>query len=97
MTHFLGIDFGTSGCRGVVLREDGERLAEAAVPLPPSQHNGAAVEQSPAQWWQALEALRSRRYDCVVLDLGEVIARGRPRDAFDDPRVQAAYFEGADA
>lgn len=56
-TSVLGIDFGTSGCRGVVLREDGECLAEAAVPLPPSQHNGAAVEQSPAQWWQALETL----------------------------------------
>ena len=28
---------------------------------------------------------------------GEVIATGAPREVFDDPRVKAAYFEGADA
>ncbi|QBF30822.1 ABC transporter ATP-binding protein [Thalassococcus sp. S3] len=44
-----------------------------------------------------LELLSAVADDCVVLDLGEVIARGKPRDAFDDPRVRAAYFEGADA
>lgn len=44
-----------------------------------------------------LELLSAVADDCVVLDLGEVIAKGRPRDVFDDPRVKAAYFEGADA
>ena len=42
-----------------------------------------------------LELLAAVADDCVVLDLGEVIARGRPRDVFDDPLVKAAYFEGA--
>ncbi|MEO1688818.1 MAG: ATP-binding cassette domain-containing protein [Pseudomonadota bacterium] len=44
-----------------------------------------------------LELLSAVADACVVLDLGEVIARGAPRDAFEDPRVRAAYFEGADA
>lgn len=44
-----------------------------------------------------LELLSAVADTCVVLDLGEVIARGRPRDVFADPRVKAAYFEGADA
>ena len=43
-----------------------------------------------------LELLTAVADRCVVLDLGEVIATGAPRDVFDDPRVRAAYFEGAD-
>lgn len=44
-----------------------------------------------------LELLSAVADSCVVLDLGEVIATGRPEEVFDDPRVRAAYFEGADA
>lgn len=44
-----------------------------------------------------LELLSAVADDCVVLDLGEVIARGSPKTVFDDPRVKAAYFEGQDA
>ena len=54
---FIGIDFGTSGCRGVVIDVAGAILAEATVPLPPSRVNGNEVEQSPQDWWQALEQL----------------------------------------
>ena len=44
-----------------------------------------------------LELLSAVADACVVLDLGEVIATGAPRDVFEDPRVKAAYFEGVDA
>ncbi len=44
-----------------------------------------------------LELLSAVADACVVLDLGEVIATGAPRDVFNDPRVKAAYFEGVDA
>lgn len=54
---FIGIDFGTSGCRGVVIDVAGAIIAEAAVPLPPSRSNGDEVEQSPQHWWQALAQL----------------------------------------
>lgn len=43
-----------------------------------------------------LELLSAVADTCVVLDLGEVIATGAPRTVFDDARVKAAYFEGAD-
>lgn len=55
--HTLGIDFGTSGCRGTVLDAAGNVIAEAAVPLPPSRTNGREAEQSPQDWWQALKQL----------------------------------------
>ncbi|MEX0340609.1 MAG: ABC transporter ATP-binding protein [Arenibacterium sp.] len=44
-----------------------------------------------------LELLSAVADSCVVLDLGEVIAKGSPRQVFEEPRVRAAYFEGADA
>ena len=40
-----------------------------------------------------LELLSAIADRAVVLDLGEVIATGTPREVFDDPRVHAAYFE----
>jgi len=41
-----------------------------------------------------LELLSAIADRVVVLDLGEVIARGAPGEVFKDPRVHAAYFEG---
>lgn len=43
-----------------------------------------------------LELLAAVADDCVVLDLGKVIARGDPRTVFEDRRVKEAYFENAD-
>lgn len=40
-----------------------------------------------------LELLSAIADRAVVLDMGEVIATGTPREVFDDPRVLAAYFE----
>jgi len=42
-----------------------------------------------------LELLTAIADRVVVLDLGEVIATGRPGEVFGDPRVKAAYFEEA--
>lgn len=41
---------------------------------------------------ELLDAIADR---VCVLDLGRVIAEGDPRAVFDEPAVQAAYFEGA--
>jgi branched-chain amino acid transport system ATP-binding protein len=43
-----------------------------------------------------LELLSAVADTVIVLDLGEVIATGNPEDVFKNPRVRAAYFEGAD-
>jgi len=42
-----------------------------------------------------LELLSAIADRAVVLDRGSVIACGTPREAFESPRVHAAYFEGA--
>ncbi len=60
---YIGIDLGTSGCRGIAI--DGQRrmVAEAAVDLSSPLHPfAAASEQDPELWWQAsLEVLRMLR------------------------------------
>lgn len=54
MTQFLGIDFGTSGCRSCIIDAQAQILAEVHTALPTPRRNGSAVEQDPALWWQAL-------------------------------------------
>ena len=44
-----------------------------------------------------LELLSAVADTCVVLDLGNVIAEGEPKEVFKNPCVREAYFEGADA
>ncbi len=50
---YLGIDFGTSGCRALAIDAAGEirALAETPIPLP---LQGAQVMQDPRDWWRAL-------------------------------------------
>lgn len=42
-----------------------------------------------------LELLSAIADRAVVLDMGEIIATGTPREVFENPRVLAAYFEDA--
>ncbi len=57
MNHALGIDIGTSGCRGCVLDESGRELATARVTLAAPRRSGHEAEQDPALWWEALTGL----------------------------------------
>lgn len=55
---FLGIDFGTSGCRARVIGPAGQTAAQAAVALPPpSRPQPGWSEQDPDLWWAALTAV----------------------------------------
>lgn len=51
---YLGIDFGTSGCRACVIATDGEIITEHALPLPAPWRDGDEVFQDPATWWDGL-------------------------------------------
>ncbi|SEK25563.1 FGGY-family carbohydrate kinase [Ectothiorhodospira marina] len=51
----LGIDIGTSGCRGAAVAPDGARLTSHAIAVEAPLRNGATVEQDPALWWTALQ------------------------------------------
>ncbi len=50
----IGLDFGTTGCRGVALDDAGAVRPLARVAMPEPTRRGAAVEQAPAIWWEAL-------------------------------------------
>ncbi len=55
---FLGIDLGTSGCRGVAIDATGDVITWARRPLPPSRRGPRGeAEQDPADWWQAVLAV----------------------------------------
>ncbi len=88
---FLGVDFGTSGCRAVAINAAGALLAQAQAPLPAPEKHGAEVSQDPAPWWQALtrvlkdilatvngETVRALAVDGTSATLLLCDAQGRP-------------------
>jgi D-ribulokinase len=54
--HFLGVDFGTSGCRSCIIDSSAAVKVEIRTPLPAPSRTGQAVEQDPEIWWAALVA-----------------------------------------
>ncbi len=68
---FIGIDLGTSGVRACALDAQGARRGEARVGYPLPEGRGAAAEQDPAVWrdavWRAVRTLSGR------------LGAGRPR------------------
>lgn len=50
----VGVDLGTSGCRGCAVDPAGRVVARAGFPLPPSVRLGPRVEQDPEDWWEAV-------------------------------------------
>jgi xylulokinase len=55
----LGIDLGTSGCKAVLVADDGQILASHVASYPLSTPRPLWSEQAPADWWQGLvEAVR---------------------------------------
>ncbi len=63
---FLGVDFGTSGCRAIVIDESANTIALSSAPLPLPTRNGAHIEQDPHIWWQV--------FIKVLSDLGQQVA-----------------------
>ncbi len=63
---YLGLDLGTSGCRGIVIDEQGQVVCEARSPYPyPTQGDGAAVEQDTQAWAQALDQVMGAIGRCL--------------------------------
>ncbi len=55
--HYLGIDFGTSGVRAIVIDSEETIVAQARIAIPPPVQVDGGAEQSPLLWWQALSEL----------------------------------------
>ncbi len=56
MSFYLGLDLGTSELKALLLADDHRIVAVAHAPLTVSRPQPLWSEQSPAQWWDALEA-----------------------------------------
>jgi sugar (pentulose or hexulose) kinase len=88
---YLGIDFGTSGCRTCVIDAHARVQAETRVALGKPRRPGSTLEQNPQDWWdalaRALDALQGKvpletvaglAIDATSATLLLVDARGRP-------------------
>jgi xylulokinase len=53
MSHYLGIDIGTSGTKTLLIDVDGRVLAEANAGYPLAQPRPGWTEQDPEDWWKA--------------------------------------------
>lgn len=60
MGLFLGLDLGTTGCRGCLVDEQGKGVFDYALPLPPSAVVRPRHEQDPRLWWDATRELIER-------------------------------------
>jgi sugar (pentulose or hexulose) kinase len=60
---FVGIDMGTSGCRGCAIDITDKVLAECFVELPAPRVSGVEVEQEPIIWWEALKNVLTQLCD----------------------------------
>lgn len=52
---YIGIDIGTSGLRACAIDDQARQLAEAREALPAPRVDGAAIEQAPGLWREALQ------------------------------------------
>lgn len=53
MSHYLGIDIGTSGTKTLAIDQSGRVLAESSVEYPLHQPKPGWTEQDPEDWWKA--------------------------------------------
>ncbi len=53
MSHYLGIDIGTSGTKTLLIQADGKIVAEATAEYPFAQPRPGWTEQDPELWWNA--------------------------------------------
>ncbi|MEM6692664.1 MAG: xylulokinase, partial [Planctomycetota bacterium] len=53
MSHYLGIDIGTSGTKTLLMNQDGQVVAEADATYPVHQPKPGWSEQDPEDWWKA--------------------------------------------
>ena len=102
---FLGIDVGTSGVRLCAIDGDAAVVAEAQERMPAPERSGAAVQQNPQIWWEALlaalatlgRAVEMKRVRRIAVDgtsgtLLLIDPRGRPLTPglmYNDARARA--------
>lgn len=72
MQTFIGIDLGTSGCRGAMIDADGKQQAFARTELPSPVRDGPRVTQEARYWWDAVDQMMGKL--CALVPGAEVHA-----------------------
>ncbi len=72
MQTFIGIDLGTSGCRGAMIDAGGKQQAFAHAKLPSSIRAGTRVTQEARDWWGAVDRMMGEL--CTLVPGAEVRA-----------------------
>jgi len=74
---FLGVDFGTSGCRACVIDAAGAVVAEARSTLPAAARPAPGwAGQDPAAWWEALRATLGQLSPAIRQGIGALAVDG---------------------
>ena len=68
MNYYIGIDLGTSACKGILTNREGTVLAEHSVSYPVSTPNTNWSEQNPEDWYKA------------AVEILKVLSEGREED-----------------
>lgn len=55
MSIYIGIDIGTSGCRGIAIDDSKNVCAQSNTAIPLPLRKGNTIEQDPEVWWQATQ------------------------------------------
>ena len=64
---YLGLDFGTSGCRAIVINANKEQLAATSQPLPAATQQQNRIQQQASDWIDGLHALFQQLADQIDL------------------------------
>ena len=72
MQTFIGIDLGTSGCRGAMIDSSGKQQAFVHTKLPRPISEGARVTQAAHYWWDAVDQMMGEL--CALVPGAEVHA-----------------------
>jgi len=70
MTHFIGIDIGTTAVKAALFDADGHPIESLREAYPTQRPDGGIVEQDPADWWRLVDgALRrfARRTEAAAV------------------------------
>lgn len=74
---FLGIDFGTSGCRACIINQHEEIVFEAKVPIAIPKSKSNQHQQNPKLWWQALLSLfKTIKENFQIEDITDICING---------------------
>ncbi len=68
MNYFLGIDVGTTGCKAILVDENGELIAKGVEEYPLYTPRPNWAEQNPADWWQGTVQAIKKTLEVASID-----------------------------